>query len=157
MLTPEYKIIIVGDGGVGKTSFINHHLDNIFTPKYTPTKGKDIYSITFNTNYGNIIFNISDTGGKEKYNGLFNGYYEQVNGAIIMFDTKLSFRSVDKWIADIKNITGEIPISIYKTKSDIQNGINYQNYISVKNNINLDIPFLNLARQLMNHEDLVFL
>jgi GTP-binding nuclear protein Ran len=58
-----YKIAIVSDGGVDKTQFINRHLTNIFTPKYIPTKGVDIHPISFNTNYGNLLFNIWNTAG----------------------------------------------------------------------------------------------
>ena len=74
-----------------------------------------------------------------------------------------------KWTNDVINITGEIPIMIYGTKCDILNrlsqviqlpnrvcGKNY-NLISAKTKINLNMPFLNLARQLTGKEDLVFL
>ena len=59
---------------------------------------------------------------------------------------------------DIKNIAGEIPISICGNKCDARNQIMGHGFdvISVKNNVNLDTPFLNLARQLTGHDDLVF-
>jgi GTP-binding nuclear protein Ran len=156
----EYKIIIIADGGVGKTSFINHQKNIMFDPRYEPTKGKVIHPISFNTNYGEIIFNVWDTAGKEKYNNSFDSYYNQANGAIVMFDTtsKVSLRSVNKYISDITKKAGDIPINIYGTKCDISNGINDSKYkyISVKNNINLELPFLNMAQQLTGCDDLVF-
>jgi GTP-binding nuclear protein Ran len=157
----EYKIIIIADGGVGKTTFINHHKNIMFDPRYEPTKGYVIHPLSFNTNYGEITFNVWDTAGQERFNHFFENYYNQACGAIVLFDTssKLSLRSVDSWVADIKKIAGEIPINIYGTKCDIPNGINdpKYKYISVKNNINLGIPFLNMAQQLTGHNDLIFL
>ncbi len=157
----EYKIIIIADGGVGKTSFINRHKNIMFNPRYIPTKGKVIVPLSFNTNYGEITFNVWDTAGQEKYSHMFDSYYNQANGAIVMFDTtsKLSLRNVNEWVANVKKKAGNIPINIYGTKCDISNGINDSKYkyISVKNNINLEMPFLNLACQLTGREDLIFL
>ena len=164
----RYKIVIVGNGGVGKTTFINHHLNCRFSDlncrfsaKYIPTLGVDVHPIYFDTNYGEIIFDVWDTAGQKKFGGLGDGYYIQARGAIVMFDTtaKVTLRNVKKWTNDVKNKTGEIPISIYGTKCDIPNRVCGENYnlISVKTNINLNMPFLNLARQLTGHEDLVFL
>ena len=166
-----YKIVIVGDAGVGKTTFINHHLNGGFSARYISTLGVDIRPVHFNTNYGEIIFDVWDTAGQEKFSGLGDRYYTDARGAIAMFDTtaKSTLRNVEKWTNDVKRITGEIPIMIYGTKCDILNrlsqviqlpnrvcGKNY-NLISAKTKINLNMPFLNLARQLTGKEDLVFL
>ena len=157
----RYKIVIVVDGRVGKTTFLNHHLNGRFSEEYKPTLGVDVYPIYFETNYGGIIFDVWDTAGQEKFGGLRDGYYIEARGAIAMFDTTSedTLRNVEKWINDIKNTSGEIPISIYGTKSDIPRGVCGENYnlISSKTNINLNMPFLNLARQLTCQEDLVFL
>ena len=156
-----YKIVIVGDAGVGKTTFINHHLNGGFSARYISTLGVDIRPVHFNTNYGEIIFDIWDTAGQEKFSGLGDRYYTDARGAIAMFDTtaKSTLRNVEKWTSDVKRITGEIPIIIYGTKCDIQNRVcgGKYNLISAKTKINLNMPFLNLARQLTGKEDLVFL
>ena len=72
----EFKLIMVGDGGVGKTTFVKRHLTGEFEKKYIgkafnklnnnhflATQGVDVNSIIFFTNHGPIKFNIWDTAG----------------------------------------------------------------------------------------------
>lgn len=84
----EFKLIMVGDGGVGKTTYVKRHLTGEFEKKYIGKKSKILYftinfiatqgvevsSITFFTNHGPIKFNIWDTAGQEKLGGLREGY-----------------------------------------------------------------------------------
>ena len=155
-----YKIVIIGDAGVGKTSFITRHNTGEFYMKYTPTIGVDVSPVYFPTNYGEIRFDVSDPAGQEKFNGMYDNYYHQADGAIAMFsgDRRVTLRNLSKFMNDIKKIAGEIPISICGNKCDVPNQIMGHGFdvISVKKNVNLDTPFLNLARQLTGHDDLVF-
>ena len=59
----EFKLVIVGDGGVGKTTFIKRHITGEFEKKYIATQGAEISSLLFFTNHGPIKFNIWDTAG----------------------------------------------------------------------------------------------
>jgi GTP-binding nuclear protein Ran len=160
MSLQKYKIVLVGNAGVGKSSFINYHLDNVFNEKYIPTYGADIYSICFDTNYGKIVFDIWDIAGQELFSGLCDGYYAETHGIIGLFDTtsRISLRYINKWVTDVKNISGEIPTVICGTKCDIEERYPCPNYniLSSKNNINMDLPFILLARQLTGYTDLIF-
>ena len=89
---PEFKLILVGDGGVGKTTFVKRHLTGEFEKKYvgmavliiwlynflniipTATLGVEVYPLRFFTNCGPIQFNVWDTAGQEKFGGLRDGY-----------------------------------------------------------------------------------
>jgi GTP-binding nuclear protein Ran len=164
----RFKIIITGDAGVGKTTFVKQHLRNKFTTEYVPTLGVDVDPITFNTNYGSIIFNVWDTAGQEKYGFLCEGYYVGVDGAICMFDTtsNTSYRNLKGWITKIQNENknSNIPTIICGNKCDIDGGHMSisQIYtdvikISAKTKTNIDLPFLTLARKLTGHDDLVFI
>ena len=62
----EFKLIIIGDGGVGKTTFVKRHLTGEFEKQYIPTVGANVHPMDFNTNYGKIRFNTWDTAGQEK-------------------------------------------------------------------------------------------
>ena len=55
----EFKLVMVGDGGVGKTTFVKRHLTGEFEKKYIATQGVEVSSIVFYTNHGPIKFNIS--------------------------------------------------------------------------------------------------
>eukprot|EP01038_Epipyxis_sp_PR26KG_P005787 gene5787-7985_t len=56
---PEFKLILVGDGGVGKTTFVKRHLTGEFEKKYVATLGVEVYPLKFFTNCGPIQFNKS--------------------------------------------------------------------------------------------------
>ncbi|CAF4409559.1 unnamed protein product, partial [Adineta steineri] len=72
---PEFKLVLVGDGGVGKTTFVKRHLTGEFEKKYEATVGVNVHPLNFSTNYGEIIFSVWDTAGQEKFGGLRDGYY----------------------------------------------------------------------------------
>ena len=59
----EFKCVLVGEGGVGKTTFVKRHITGEFEKKYIATQGVEVTNITFNTNHGPIRFNLWDTAG----------------------------------------------------------------------------------------------
>jgi len=69
--TPEFKLILVGDGGVGKTTFVKRHLTGEFEKKYVATLGVEVHPLTFHTNRGALKFNVWDTAGQEVRIDLF--------------------------------------------------------------------------------------
>ena len=70
----KWKLVLVGDGGVGKTTFVKRHKTGEFEKKYVPTLGAEVNPIDFVTKRGRILFNVWDTAGQEKYAGLRDGY-----------------------------------------------------------------------------------
>ena len=159
-----FKILLVGDGGVGKTSFIKRYTTGNFSPNYVPTTGVDIYTCHFNTNYGRIVFYCWDVAG---HGGLRNTYYINSDGAIIMFDvtSPLSYKNMDVWYNNVVSVTGkDIPIVVCGNKVDIPNKSEHTAFhdcqyynISAKSNYNYEKPFLYLARQLTGKGDLEFI
>jgi hypothetical protein len=71
---PQFKLVLVGDGGVGKTTFVKRHISGEFEKKYVPTLGAEVHPMDFTTDRGKITFNVWDTAGQEKYAGLRDGY-----------------------------------------------------------------------------------
>jgi hypothetical protein len=71
---PTFKLILVGDGGVGKTTFVRRHTTGEFEKKYVATMGVEVHPLSFHTNRGQIVFNVWDTAGQEKWGGLRDGY-----------------------------------------------------------------------------------
>jgi GTPase SAR1 family protein len=69
--TPTFKLVLVGDGGIGKTTFVKRHLTGEFEKKYIATLGVEVHPLTFHTNFGNLIFNTWDTAGQEKFGVVF--------------------------------------------------------------------------------------
>lgn len=70
---PQFKLLLVGDGGVGKTTFVKRHLTGEFEKKYIATVGVEVHPLQFHTNRGALQFNVWDTAGQEKFGGLRDG------------------------------------------------------------------------------------
>jgi len=169
---PEFKLVLVGDGGVGKTTLVKRHLTGEFEKKYIPTLGVEVHPLKFNTNCGPITFNVWDTAGQEKFGGLRDGYYIQGNCAIIMFDvtSRITYKNVPNWHRDIIRVCENIPIVLVGNKVDIKERMvkarniqfhrkrNLQYYdLSARSNYNFEKPFLWLTRRLTNQRNLEFI
>jgi GTP-binding nuclear protein Ran len=70
----EYKLVLVGDGGVGKTTFVKRHETGEFEKKYIATLGVEVHPMNFFTTRGMVRFMVWDTAGQEKLSGLRDGY-----------------------------------------------------------------------------------
>jgi GTP-binding nuclear protein Ran len=168
---PEFKLILVGDGGVGKTTFVRRHLTGEFEKRYVATLGVEVHPLVFHTNLGPIQFNVWDTAGQEKFGGLRDGYYIQGQCAIIMFDvtSRITYKNVPNWYRDLTRVCENIPIVLCGNKVEIKDRKvrakqitfhrkkNLQYYdISAKSNYNFEKPFLWLARKLAGNNNLIF-
>ncbi|KAG0265073.1 GTP-binding nuclear protein gsp1/Ran [Mortierella polycephala] len=168
---PTFKLVLVGDGGTGKTTFVKRHLTGEFEKKYIATLGVEVHPLAFTTNFGQIIFNTWDTAGQEKFGGLRDGYYINGQCGIIMFDltSRITYKNVPNWHRDLVRVCENIPIVLCGNKVDIKErkvkpkaidfhrkkSLQYYD-ISAKSNYNFEKPFLWLARKLAGHQDLEF-
>lgn len=96
-----FKIILIGDSGIGKTSIINRYVNNMFTDKYLCTIGVDFMMKNVEVDKSSIKLQIWDTAGMERYRQITTSYYRGANAAIIVFDLtcRRSFESLKKWIS----------------------------------------------------------
>ena len=120
--TPEFKLILVGDGGVGKTTFVKRHKTGEFEKRYVATLGVEVHPLTFFTNRGALKFNVWDTAGQEMFGGLRDGYYIQGQCAIIMFDvtSRITYKNVPNWHRDLTRVCENIPIVLVGNKVDVK-------------------------------------
>ena len=72
----------------------------------TATLGVEVHPLSFSTNFGDIIFNVWDTAGQEKFGGLRDGYYIQGQAGIIMFDvtSRITYKNVPNWHRDLERV-----------------------------------------------------
>lgn len=103
--TPEFKIILVGDAAVGKTSIIMRFQHDIFMEDYQNTITASYFTKMIETERGPANLNIWDTAGQEKYKSLVPMYSKGAAAAIIVFDAseKDSFEVAQTWIQQVKH------------------------------------------------------
>ncbi|XP_041365066.1 GTP-binding nuclear protein Ran-like [Gigantopelta aegis] len=168
---PTFKLVLIGDGAVGKTTFCKRHITGEFEKKYDATIGAEVHSLTFFTNRGPIKFQVWDTAGQEKFGRLRDGYYINSHCAIIMFDvtSKTTYQHVPVWWRDLVRVCGSIPIMLCGNKVDEKDrkvkpkhvvfhrkkNLMYLD-LSAKSNYNIEKPFLTLAQKLVGDPRLNF-
>ncbi|KAI0461467.1 Rab GTPase ypt6 [Komagataella kurtzmanii] len=122
MALTKYKIVFLGDQGVGKTSLITRFMYDTFNDHYAATVGIDFLSKTLYLDDKTVRLQLWDTAGQERFRSLVPSYIRDSNVAIIVYDTtsKSSFQSVDKWCDDVRNERGEnVIICLVANKADL--------------------------------------
>ena len=163
-----YKCLLVGDAGVGKTTFIKRHLTGEFQKKYQATLGVNLTPVDFHTSGGEIIFNVCDCAGHPANIGdNWQDYWPGADGVIVMYDvtSSISRDNIRSWVDKVKTVCGpNTPIVLAGNKVDIAKARS-QTYsphsdqhfrLSAKTNLNYEKPFLWLARKLLANPDLEF-
>ena len=165
----EYKLVLCGDGGTGKTTFVKRHLTGEFEKKYIATLGVEVHPMVFCTSRGKIRFQVWDTAGQEKLACLRDGYYIGAHCAIIMFDvcSRVTYKNVTKWYKELTRVCEGIPIVLVGNKVDVadrkvkarqilfprKHGIQYYD-ISAKSNYQFEKPFLWILKKLLGDPNL---
>ena len=119
----NFKIIIIGDSGVGKTCITNQAIKNIFSDKYQATIGMEIYSLFIKIDNKIIKFQIWDTCGQEIYKSLITNFYRSSSLAILVYsiDQKESFYDLDLWIKELKtNNSPDTKLILVGNKLDLE-------------------------------------
>lgn len=123
----EYKVVMLGEASVGKTSLVQRYVNNTFNEASDSTIGASYRSKRVETDCGIIKLCLWDTAGQERYSGLMPMYYRGSNVAYVVFDLsrEASFERAKKWIADVKNTEtsyisgGEVIIALIGNKTDL--------------------------------------
>lgn len=107
------KLVLVGDGAVGKTALKERYLGKGFTSNYLMTIGADFAVKDITLDSKNAKFQIWDLAGQERFNTVRSLYYSGAHGAVLVFDTTRaeSFANTEKWCLELrKNLRTNKPI-----------------------------------------------
>ena len=118
-----FKIILIGNSGVGKTSITNNALKNIFFESYRATIGMEIFSLFVKVNHKIIKLQIWDTCGQEIYRSLITNFYRNSSLAIIVYsiDKKNSFKDIELWLKELRLYSSpDIKVILIGNKSDLK-------------------------------------
>ena len=110
----KYKLIVMGDENVGKTSIINRFKTNQFTGDYEPTVGLDFQSIPIIIDAHNVTLLLYDTAGQEKFRSLIPLYTKDAHIILLIYDISKyeSFKNIEKWYESLNNINKEEAIFV---------------------------------------------
>jgi len=105
MIDYKFKIIVLGDPGVGKTSLILRYTNNAFRRSYIPTLGVHVSDKIFKINNTIIQLVIWDLAGQQKFSTMRHQFYVGSDGFILVFDLTdpKSFENLSNWFLDIQN------------------------------------------------------
>ena len=117
-----FKIVIIGDSGVGKSCLLLRLADDSFTENFYATIGVDFRFKCMDIEGKSIKLQIWDTAGQERFKTVTSAYYRGTDGIVIVYDqtNKDSFRHVKNWLEEIEKYTNNDPIKlILANKEDV--------------------------------------
>ena len=118
-----FKIVLIGDSGVGKTNILSRYINNEFSLATQSTVGVEFGSKIIKKNGKVIKLQIWDTAGQERYKSITSAYYKGSKGAFVVYDItrKTTYDNIDKWIGELKtNGSEDVLIMLVGNKSDLE-------------------------------------
>ncbi|GAM28383.1 hypothetical protein SAMD00019534_115590 [Acytostelium subglobosum LB1] len=119
----NFKVVILGEGCVGKTSLIQRYTQNNFSDKYMMTPSAGYSQKMVNMSGKRVCLTIWDTAGQDRFHALGPIYYRDSQGAIIVYDITDgdSFIKAKTWMKEIKTQLGSaIQMCLVGNKSDLE-------------------------------------
>ncbi|XP_014218899.1 ras-related protein Rab-21 [Copidosoma floridanum] len=169
----NFKVVLLGEGCVGKTSVVLRYVEDKFNDKHISTLQASFFNKKLNINGKRINLAIWDTAGQEKFHALGPIYYRMSNGAILVYDItdEETFKKVKNWVKELRKMLGsDIRLVIAGNKVDLEKERNvtveeaeeYAKQVgavhfhtSAKQNFNIEEMFLDLTQRMMQHADIV--
>jgi len=161
----QFKYIIVGDVGVGKSCLLTQFTDKSFKPNHDLTIGVEFGMKHAIVDKVPIKLQIWDTAGQESFKSITRSYYRCAAGALLVYDVsrRSSFEHLHCWLEDLRRYTDEgTVIMLVGNKSDLENrevslaeGEAFARYhgllfceASAKTNVQVECAFLDVARMI---------
>lgn len=144
----KYKLVVVGDEAVGKTSILTRFMYDTFTPQYKVTVGIDFVSKNIYLEDRCIRLQLWDTAGQERFKSLIPSYIRDCSIALVVFDVsnRQSFLSTSAWVQDIRHERGsDVVLVLVGNKGDLED----QRQVSIEeakaHSKSLNIPYIDLS------------
>jgi len=161
-----FKLLIIGDSGVGKSSLLLRFADNTFNGSYITTIGVDFKIKTIEVDGEKIKLQIWDTAGQERFRTITSTYYRGTHGVIIVYDVTNTdtFINVKRWLHEIDQNCDVVNRILVGNKNDnpdrktvqtidaqqFANSMNIQLFeTSAKENVNVEEMFNYITKLLL--------
>ncbi|CAF0791332.1 unnamed protein product [Didymodactylos carnosus] len=122
----QFKILLIGDSGVGKTCIMFRFADNMYTETFTPTIGIDFKIKTVRVRDKTVKLQLWDTAGQEKFYNITRSYYRNADAILLVYDRTeaVTFQNIARWMRNIdENVShpDDVVRILVGNKSDLQN------------------------------------
>ncbi|CAG0918540.1 unnamed protein product [Notodromas monacha] len=120
-----FKVVLLGEGCVGKTSLVIRYVEDKFNDKHVSTLQASFLSKKLNLNGTRANLAIWDTAGQERFHALGPIYYREANGAVLVYDItdEDSFTRVKNWVKELRTMLGNsVCLCIAGNKIDLERG-----------------------------------
>ncbi|XP_062415971.1 EF-hand calcium-binding domain-containing protein 4B isoform X2 [Pungitius pungitius] len=117
-----FKVVLVGNSSVGKTSLLRSFCEGRFRPSTTATVGVDYSVKTLTLDNMQVAMQLWDTAGQERYRSITKQFFRKADGVVVMYDVTVeeSYRAVRPWLSNVQEAAGEgIPILLLGNKMDM--------------------------------------
>ena len=118
-----FKVLLLGNSNVGKSSLFLRFVDDIWNDTFVPTIGVDFKIKTFDIDEKKIKMQIWDTAGQERFKNIIASYYRGAHGILLIYDVtdKDSFKNLSNWLIEIeKNASKNVLKVLIGNKSDLE-------------------------------------
>lgn len=121
----RYKVVILGDGGVGKTTLTTRYLSGVFDASTAMTIGFEFYVKKFEIEEKYVGLQIWDFAGERQFRSLLPSVIKDTNGAIFMYDITrfTSFKNINEWLElydkILQDMETEVPAILVGSKLDL--------------------------------------
>lgn len=159
MHTYLYKIIVIGDSGVGKSNLVSRYTCNEFTLNSKSTLGVDFATKMISINSSNIKVQIWDTAGQERYRAVTSAYYRGSAGCVLVYDitNQKSYKNIEKWLFEIReHAPSNISIVLVGNKNDLSNDREILTSEAMKFAIRENLYFLETSALMATDTDTAF-
>ncbi|XP_032895062.1 EF-hand calcium-binding domain-containing protein 4A-like [Amblyraja radiata] len=168
-----FKVVFIGNSGVGKSSFIHRFCYDRFIPETSATIGIDFQVKSLVVDNNRVALQLWDTAGQERFRSISKQYFRKADGVLVMYDvtSEVSFTAVRNWIANVQEgIDERAVICLLGNKTDVlnsetqgvskveserlakeYNAIFYE--CSARSGYNIMEPMMHVARLLSEQED----
>jgi small GTP-binding protein len=119
----SFKLIVIGDSGVGKSCLTNNAIKNTFDDAYNATVGFEFFTFNIRFNGKVVKLQIWDTCGQELYRSLITNFYRNSSLAMMVYsiNSKESFDNVEMWLRELRTHSNpDVKVFLIGNKSDLE-------------------------------------
>jgi len=163
-MNPEYdylfKLLLIGDSGVGKSCLLLRFADDTYTESYISTIGVDFKIRTIELDGKTIKLQIWDTAGQERFRTITSSYYRGAHGIIVVYDITdaQTFASVKQWLSEIERFACEnVNRLLVGNKSDLKEKRKVETTTAKEFADSLGIPFIETSAKCASNVEEAFI